>query len=105
MRHWADSLSRADGDVDRTFKWLQLVDHDTQRPDGKVFLLFHNDEIKPNMDPDAVASQKLWKLTDDRIIFAQGDYSVYGYESYNDMLSAIYDYDLSVQNTPYTSPQ
>ncbi len=95
---WQDSLNQADGNIDRTYKWLQLVDHDTHRPEGKVFLLFHSDQIKPNMDPNTVASQKLWKLNESRIILVQGKYSVYGYDSYNDLLSDIYDYDFAFRD-------
>ena len=96
--NWGDHLGEeAGGDVDRTSKWLQLVKHDTQRPEGKVFLLFQNNAIKFNMDSREAARKKLWKLRDERIILKQGNYIVYGYENYGDMICDIYDYDFVFQ--------
>ena len=95
---WGDHLGEeAGGDVDRTYKWLQLVRHDTERPDGKVFLLFQNNAIRFNKDPVEVARKKLWKLRDERKIFSQGNYTIYGYDNYGDMISDIYDYDFVFQ--------
>lgn len=98
MYTWGPAMDRAAGHVDSLFQWLQVVRHDTQRPTGKVFLLFQNDQIKPNMDPEIVSSQKLWKLRPERIILTQGNYTVYGYESYQAMISEIYDYDFIFSN-------
>ena len=96
--NWGDHLGEeAGGDVDRTSKWLQLVKHDTQRPEGKVFLLFQNNAIRFNMDSREAARKKLWKLRDERIILKQGNYIVYGYENYGDMICDIYDYDFVFQ--------
>ena len=96
--NWGDHLGEeAGGDVDRTSKWLQLVKHDTQRPEGKVFLLFQNNAIRFNMDLREAARKKLWKLRDERIILKQGNYIVYGYENYGDMICDIYDYDFVFQ--------
>ena len=96
---WGDDLGEeAGGDVDRTYKWLQLVKHDTERPEGKVFLLFQNNAIRLNMDAGEAARKKLWKLRDERIILKQGYYTVYGYENYGDMISDIYDYDFVFQD-------
>lgn len=95
---WGDHLGEeAGGDVDRTYKWLQLVKHDTQRPEGKVFLLFQNNAIRFNMDTSEAARKRLWKLRDERIILKQGYYTIYGYENYGDMISDIYDYDFIFQ--------
>lgn len=95
---WGDHLGEeAGGDVDRTYTWLQLVKHDTERPEGKVFLLFQNNAIRFNMDPKEVSRKKLWKLKNERIIFKQGNYTIYGYENYEDMISDIYDYDFVFQ--------
>lgn len=91
--YWQDPFKQADGNVDRINKWLQLVRHDTERPTGKVFLLFQNDQIKPNKDPEAVAEKNLWVLKDERIILIQGDYTVYGYDSYEEMKKDIYDWN------------
>ena len=86
-------LDLVDGDIDKTYKWLQLVKHDTERPVGKVFLLYSNDEVKLNKDPSTTSVRRLWKLREEKIVLVQGNYTVYGYNSYNEMISDIYDYD------------
>ena len=86
-------LDLVDGDIDKNYKWLQLVKHDTQPPVGKVFLLYSDDEAKLNKDPRTTSFRRLWKLREERIVFVQGNYTVYGYDSYHDLVSDIYDYD------------
>ena len=95
--HFWESIKQTEGNIDSTFKWLQATEHDKKYPEGKVFLLFSKSEIRPNLDPQTVASEKLWKLRDERIIFDQMNWVIYGYNSYNDMISDIYDYDFLFQ--------
>lgn len=63
--------------VNDTYKWLQLVSHDTKKPEGKVFLLLSANEY----------DTCVWKeeLTDDSLIYYSDNLRAYGFDSWNDM--------------------
>ena len=65
--------------IDETYKCLQLVSHDTEHPQGKVFLFFTRYESWNNN----------WKenLPDDNIIISSASYIVYGFEDYETLKS------------------
>lgn len=64
-------------DVDQTYHWLQLVEHDDTHPEGKVFLLFSKDEFE----------KCTWyaQLKREHFVYSSENYVVLGYESYDAM--------------------
>lgn len=93
------TMTFQNGDIDQLNTWLQRVSHDTERPRGKVFMLFNQDQKKTDVTPAQAAKDKLWRFSDERIVFQHGGYTVYGYESYSDLVSEIYDYDFVFGNS------
>lgn len=89
MHNFDYMITQAEGDINRSAPWLQLVKHDTEIPEGKVFLLFQKDEISANLDHSS-DNNNLWKLTDDHIFYTVNDYVVYAYDSYTEMINEIY---------------
>lgn len=90
MHHWADSFKQADGDVNRTYKWLQHVKHDYEIPEGKVFMIFRDNEIEPNMSGDLEEESVLWKLDPSHIILKTEGHTVFGFSDYEEMIASIY---------------
>ncbi len=62
-------------DIDHTYKWLQLVSHDSTHPQGKIFLLFSQNEWKHN--------PWVGKLSTKYIIYQSPKFIVIGYDSYD----------------------
>ena len=58
-------------------EWLQPVSHSTEHPKGKCFLLMKNSEVEACPWPV--------KPTEDHIIYHSDAYTVYGYESYDEL--------------------
>lgn len=86
---WFGSSGDTDGsslekttELDDLFEWLQYTDHMDSPPQGKVFVVYKNNEIEYAKWKDA--------LRDSDIIFTAADYTVYGYDSYDDV-KALYD--------------
>ncbi len=75
---WTDGAS----DINDMYEWLQVTEHATTVPSGRVFALYNDDEIYFCPWKDA--------LTDSDLICKTTGYSVYGYDSYGDMM-AVYD--------------
>ena len=69
-------------DVDNVLPWLQKMSHLEQKPQGKLFIAFDDREIPYCNWKD--------KLDDQHIILKTDEYTVYGYNSYEEMRS-IYD--------------
>lgn len=75
----SDDHSIPVANIDDTFKWLQLVNHDYTHPKGKVFLLFTKDEWENN--------PWIGKLSTKHIIYQSDEYIVIGYENYDKLKS------------------
>ena len=69
-------------DVDRTMEWLQLVRHEYQHPEGKVFILCNTDEYENHMLRGQFKPEK--------IIYQSFDYVILGYDDYEDMIDNLY---------------
>ena len=67
--------------INDIYPWLQAKKHLTEKPEGKVFVIYEDKEIK----------YCNWKkqLNPDDIIFKTDKYTVYGYESYEKMNSKL----------------
>ena len=68
-------------DVDAMYQWLQLTSHDTERPGGKVFVLFSREEFEDNP----------WKqnLQPEDVIYESEEYVVLGYPDYDTMKATL----------------
>ena len=68
-------------DVDKMYPWLQLTSHDTERPAGKVFVLFSQEEFEDNP----------WKqnLQPEDVIYESEEYVVLGYPDYETMKATL----------------
>ncbi|MGN0345960.1 MAG: hypothetical protein ACI4DU_01615, partial [Lachnospiraceae bacterium] len=75
-------------DVDDLFLWLQEVDHVTNPPQGKIFLLLSSEEKD--------VCPFLRYLTDDNKIYESDTYVIYGFVDYESMRSILstYTYDM-----------
>ena len=75
--------------VNSVWHWLQKVSHETERPSGKVFHIYDDDDLY----------YCSWKenLSDDDLVYRTGKYHIYGYDSYDEMMAKISagDVDLS----------
>ncbi len=60
------------------YEWLQTVEHTTSVPAGKVFALYNDDEIHFCNWKEA--------LYDSDLIYKTPGFSVYGYDSYDEMI-------------------
>ena len=79
---WCDAeLEQYGPDVDAMYAWLQKIDHDTERPVGKVFVLFSRREFENNP----------WKqnLQPEDVIYESEDYVVMGYPDHDTMKAAL----------------
>ncbi|MBS7029451.1 MAG: hypothetical protein KH132_13350, partial [Faecalibacterium prausnitzii] len=79
---WRDAtLDQHGPDVDEIYPWLQLTSHDTERPTGKVFVLFSREEFGNNP----------WKqnLQPEDVIYESEEYVVMGYPDYNTMKATL----------------
>lgn len=67
--------------INQTFQWLQKIEHDTEIPEGKVFIILSNNEL----------SCCNWKnsLEQRAPIYHSDDYVVYGFDTYHDMMQCI----------------
>ena len=95
MHTWWDSTYHPEGmeqiqNVNQTYRWLQEVAHDSEKPKGKVFLLFTNEEL----------DYSFWKenLTEEYEVIRTPSYAVYGFDSYDGMISRIGDYRFSFED-------
>ena len=70
--------------INQTYRWLQLTSHEYQRPnDGKVCIILSTDEY----------NCCIWKdMMEDNLVFSSDEYKIFGFESYQDMLSVIGSY-------------
>ena len=68
-------------DVDQTYHWLQLVEHDDTHPEGKVFLFFSKDEFE----------KCTWyaQLKREHVVYHSDNYVVLGYENYDVMRAEV----------------
>ena len=79
---WSDATWDQHGtDVDTMYQWLQLTSHDTERPAGKVFVLFSRKEFENNP----------WKqnLQPEDVIYESEEYVVLGYPDYETMKATL----------------
>ena len=79
---WRDAtLDQHGPDVDEIYPWLQLTSHDTERPTGKVFVLFSREEFGNNP----------WKqnLQPENVIYESEEYVVMGYPDYDTMKATL----------------
>ena len=79
---WRDAtLDQHGPDVDEIYPWLQLTSHDTERPTGKVFVLFSREEFENNP----------WKqnLQPEDVIYESEEYVVLGYPDYETMKATL----------------
>ncbi|OLA11136.1 MAG: hypothetical protein BHV90_00330 [Clostridiales bacterium 42_27] len=79
---WRDAtLDQHGPDVDEIYPWLQLTSHDTERPTGKVFVLFSREEFGNNP----------WKqnLQPEDVIYESEEYVVLGYPDYETMKATL----------------
>ena len=79
---WSDATWDQHGtDVDAMYQWLQLTSHDTERPAGKVFVLFSRKEFENNP----------WKqnLQPEDVIYESEEYVVLGYPDYETMKATL----------------
>ena len=79
---WRDATWDQHGtDVDAMYQWLQLTSHDTERPAGKVFVLFSRKEFENNP----------WKqnLQPEDVIYESEEYVVLGYPDYETMKATL----------------
>ena len=79
---WSDATWDQHGtDVDTMYQWLQLTSHDTERPAGKVFVLFSREEFGNNP----------WKqnLQPEDVIYESEEYVVMGYPDYDTMKATL----------------
>ena len=79
---WSDATWDQHGtDVDAMYQWLQLTSHDTERPTGKVFVLFSREEFGNNP----------WKqnLQPEDVIYESEEYVVMGYPDYETMKATL----------------
>ena len=79
---WRDAaLDQHGPDVDEIYPWLQLTSHDTERPTGKVFVLFSREEFGNNP----------WKqnLQPEDVIYESEEYVVMGYPDYETMKATL----------------
>lgn len=79
---WSDATWDQHGtDVDAMYQWLQLTSHDTERPAGKVFVLFSREEFGNNP----------WKqnLQPEDVIYESEKYVVMGYPDYETMKATL----------------
>ena len=79
---WRDAtLDQHGTDVDAMYQWLQLTSHDTERPTGKVFVLFSREEFGNNP----------WKqnLQPEDVIYESEEYVVMGYPDYETMKATL----------------
>ena len=64
---------------DELYQWLQIKDHMSNKPSGKVFVLLSNEEYK---------STPLKKyLNEDNVIYNSGNYIIFGYDSYEELVA------------------
>ncbi len=76
-------------DVESLFQWLQKADHFTERPEGKVFLLFSRDET--------TVCPLLRYLTDAKSLIETSNYVVYGFDDVEVMLCELSDYQYNLK--------
>ena len=79
---WSETTWDQHGtDVDAMYQWLQLTSHDTERPTGKVFVLFSRKEFENNP----------WKqnLQPEDVIYESEEYVVMGYPDYETMKATL----------------
>ena len=63
---------------DELYEWLQVKDHMSNKPTGKVFVLLTSEEYE-------TASLKKY-LDNDYLLYVSGNYIVFGYESYEELI-------------------
>lgn len=79
---WSETTVDQHGpDVDTMYQWLQLTSHDTERPAGKVFVLFSREEFENSP----------WKqnLQPEDVIYESEEYVVMGYPDYETMKATL----------------
>ena len=63
---------------DELYEWLQVKDHMSNKPTGKVFVLLTSEEYE-------TSSLKKY-LDNDYVLYVSGNYIVFGYESYEELI-------------------
>lgn len=90
---WQNNLNIDLKTVEQTFKWESLVEHDTKCPSGKVFWILTNEENQLF----TIAKQ----AGKDYLIYQNDKYYIYGFDSYEEMVSVITVYDYNVDFSDY----
>jgi hypothetical protein len=91
IHDWLDSQDGSPmqtlSNVNTTNHWLQLVSHDTEKPEGRTFILLSGSELE----------NSFWRqnLEDRDLIYSSDAYKVYGFESYDAMIDQIGNYSFS----------
>jgi len=65
-------------DINSMYNWLQLKSHNTDHPKNEVFLIFSEEELE--------YSKITKKLNWDNAIYNSNNYTVYGYNSYEELM-------------------
>lgn len=68
--------------IETKLTWLQNIDHMTQIPDGKVFILLTNEEKEKFLD-------LIYYFTEKDIVIVTENYTAYGFNSYSELKEVI----------------
>lgn len=79
---WTWQDSQIPENVDQTYLWAEKASHETQHPDGKIFWIVADTEA------NSTIVQAVGK---DYVVFRIDGLSIYSFDSYNDMVHAVYD--------------
>lgn len=80
-------------DVDAIFPWLQLVAHKSLTPSGKVFILLSNEENNK--------FTFVKKLNENDIIYQSDSDTLYGFNSYDDMIEKVSGYNFIFKDSTW----
>lgn len=69
-------------DINQIYKWLQIKDHEVVKPTDKTFIIVTQEEL----DYSKLAERLKW----DNVIYNSEDYTVFGYNSYSEL---VYDFE------------
>lgn len=80
-------------DVDDLYRWLQVKSHKENKPTGRVFIVLDTTEY--NYSP-------LKRFLDQsNLVFATNNYFVFGFESYESMISVLSSYAFNLSDNTY----
>ena len=99
MHNWIDCVGDCSSmknvnNINNIHEWLQISNHATEKPSGKVFMILSNNEY------DNVG---WWKqdLHDNDLIYKTDNYRIFGYDSYDDMLDILGNYSFDFNSNQY----